>query len=100
RDTLQERGIATRVVSLPSFELFEAQDVEYRESVLPRAVAARVTVEAGATLGWERYAGRDGVIIGLDRFGASAPGDVALRELGFTVEHVVEAAQASLKRAS
>jgi transketolase len=100
RDTLQESGIATRVVSMPSFELFDVQDAEYRESVLPRAVTARVTVEAGASLGWERYAGRDGVIIGLDRFGASAPGDVVMRELGFTVERVVAAAHASLRRAS
>ena len=99
RDALHERGVATRVVSLPSFELFEAQDAEYRESVLPAAVTARVTVEAGASLGWERYAGRDGVIIGLDRFGASAPGDVVMRELGFTVENVVAAAETSRERA-
>jgi len=86
------------VVSMPSFELFAAQDAAYRESVLPRAVRARVTVEAGATLGWERYAGDLGETIGLDRFGASAPGDVVMRELGFTVEAVVTAAKRSLAR--
>lgn len=99
RDTLQERGIATRVVSIPSFELFEAQEAAYREDVLPAAVTARVTVEAGARLGWERYAGPHGEIVGLDRFGASAPGDTVMKELGFTAAHVVDAAEASLRRA-
>ena len=98
KDVLEAEGVPTRVVSLPSFELFEAQDEAYRESVLPRAVRARVTVEAGATLGWERYAGDLGETVGLDRFGASAPGDVVMRELGFTVEAVVSAAKRSLAR--
>jgi len=98
RETLEAEGVPTRVVSLPSFELFEAQDASYRESVLPRAVRARVTVEAGATLGWERYAGDLGETIGLDRFGASAPGDVVMRELGFTPEAVVAAAKRTLAR--
>jgi len=98
REALEGEGVPTRVVSLPSFELFAAQDAAYRESVLPRAVRARVTVEAGATLGWERYAGDLGETIGLDRFGASAPGDVVMRELGFTVEAVVTAAKRSLAR--
>jgi len=98
RETLEAEGVPTRVVSLPSFELFEAQDAAYRESVLPRAVRARVTVEAGATLGWERYAGDLGETIGLDRFGASAPGDVVMRELGFTPEAVVAAAKRTLAR--
>src|SRR5690606_13222916 len=96
RARLEAEGTRTRVVSLPSFELFEAQDVAYRESVLPPAVTARVTVEAGATLGWERYAGDRGVIIGLDRFGASAPGDVVMRELGFTAEAVLASARRAL----
>ena len=98
KDVLEAEGVPTRVVSLPSFELFEAQDEAYRESVLPRAVRARVTVEAGATLGWERYAGDLGETVGLDRFGASAPGDVVMRELGFTVVAVVSAAKRSLAR--
>ncbi len=99
RDQLEAEGVRTRVVSMPSFDLFEAQDDNYRRSVLPPAVEARVTVEAGATLGWERYAGSSGEIIGLDRFGASAPGDVVMRELGFTVDNVVAAARRTMERA-
>jgi len=96
RERLEEAGTRTRVVSLPSFELFEAQEAAYRRSVLPAEVKARVTVEAGATLGWERYAGDRGVIVGLDRFGASAPGDDVMRELGFTVDAVVAAAERAI----
>jgi transketolase len=79
-------GIATRVVSFPSWELFEKQDEAYQESVLPKNVTARLAVEAGASLGWERYARS---IIGIDRFGASAPYQVIFEKLGFTVENVV-----------
>ena len=96
RERLEEAGTRTRVVSLPSFELFEAQEAAYRRSVLPAEVKARVTVEAGATLGWERYAGDRGVIVGLDRFGASAPGDEVMRHLGFTVDAVVAAAERAI----
>lgn len=96
RARLEEAGTRTRVVSLPSFELFEAQDAAYRHTVLPPDVRARVTVEAGATLGWERYAGDRGVILGLDRFGASAPGDEVMRQLGFTVDAVVAAAKRAI----
>ena len=96
RERLEAEGTRTRVVSLPSFELFEAQDASYRRSVLPPYVPSRVTVEAGATLGWERYAGDKGVIVGIDRFGASAPGDEVMRELGFTVDAVVAAARQAL----
>jgi transketolase len=92
-------GIRSRVVSMPSWELFEAQPQTYRETVLPSAVRARVSVEAASPLGWERYVGLEGAIIGLNRFGASAPGAVVMRELGFTVDHVVEAAKAVLARA-
>jgi transketolase len=99
RSRLAEEGIAARVVSMPSFELFEAQDRSYRESVLPSALRARVSVEAGSSLGWERYVGDLGEIVGLDRFGVSAPGEVVLRELGFTPERVVEAAKRTLGRA-
>ena len=72
--------------------LFSAQPAEYREAVLPRGVAKRVTVEAGTTFGWDRYAGDSGTMIGIDRFGASAPGDVVLSNLGFTVGAVTAAA--------
>jgi transketolase len=92
--------VRARVVSLPSFELFAAQDEVYRKRVLPSTVRARVAVEAGATLGWERYVGDGGEVVGIDRFGASAPGDVVLREYGFTVENVVSAAHRTLRRVS
>ena len=100
RERLGEEGVRARVVSLPSFELFAAQEEAYRKRVLPVAVRARVAVEAGATLGWERYVGDAGEIVGIDRFGASAPGDVVLREYGFTVENVVSAAHRTLRRVS
>ena len=84
----------TRVVSMPSWELFAAQDTAWRESVLPRSVTARVAVEAGSSFGWERWIGTRGRVVSIDRFGASAPGEVNLERLGFTVEHVVAAARA------
>jgi transketolase len=96
---LAQQGVRARVVSLPSWEWFEAQDADYRESVMPGAVRARVTVEAGASLGWERYAGDTGIILGIDRFGQSAPGSRLMKEYGFTPEHVVDAARESLRRA-
>jgi len=88
---LAQRGIAARVVSMPSWELFDEQAESYRSSVLPPGVP-RLSVEAGSPLGWERYVGSDGVSLGLRRFGASAPGPVVYEKLGFSVEHVVEAA--------
>jgi transketolase len=91
-------GRRSRVVSMPSWELFEAQSSEYRESVLPRAVAARVSVEAGSPFGWERYVGLEGAIIGVNHFGASAPGPEVMQHNGFTVEHVVAAAREVLAR--
>ena len=90
-DTLTGEGIASRVVSMPSWELFEAQPRAYRDAVLPPTVNARVSVEAASPFGWERYVGRDGIIIGVDRFGASAPGPTVRREYGFTAEHIVAA---------
>jgi transketolase len=89
---LEKNGVAVRVVALPSWELFEAQDPAYRDTVLPRSVAARVVVEAASPFGWERYAGDEGAIIGLDHFGASAPGEVLAREFGITAENVAERA--------
>ena len=81
---------------MPSWELFQDEPAEYRETVLPRAVLRRLAVEAGATLGWERWVGTAGAVVGLDRFGASAPGEVVLKELGFTVEHVLARARVLL----
>jgi transketolase len=95
---LANEGVATRVVSLPSWERFEAQDEAYRDSVLPSAVRARVAVEAGASFGWARYVGLDGEVVGIDRFGASAPGPKVLEAFGFTAEHVVEAARRTVAR--
>jgi transketolase len=92
--------IRARVVSMPSMELFDAQPAAYRESVLPSTLRARVSVEAGATLGWGRYVGLDGVIVGLDRFGASAPYQQIYRQLGLTAEAVVEAARGVLASAA
>jgi transketolase len=89
---LAERGIPARVVSMPCRELFRRQPAEYREAVLPSTLRARVVVEAGATLGWGHEVGLDGAVVGLDRFGASAPYEVLYRKLGLTPEAVAEAA--------
>ncbi|MBS3897149.1 transketolase [Silanimonas sp.] len=91
---LAEHGIAARVVSMPCFEAFKRQPLEYREGVLPSWCRKRVVVEAGSTEHWRCIAGLDGAVIGIDRFGESAPGDVLMRHFGFTVEHVVVATQA------
>jgi transketolase len=91
--SLEADGIPTRVVSLPCWERFEAQDQAYRDGVLPPSVRKRVTVEMGVSQGWERYAGDEGAIIGLDHFGASAPAGTILREFGFTVERVADVAR-------
>jgi transketolase len=93
-ERLQREGTRVRLVSLPSWELFEAEPESYRHAVLPPGVAARVSVEAAATFGWSRYVGDRGLAIGLDRFGASAPGERLMQELGFTAERVVEAVKA------
>jgi transketolase len=100
RGLLRERGVSSRVVSLPSWELFEEQPETYRNDVLPPEIAARVSVEAAATLGWERYVGLHGRVIGLDRFGASAPGTAALEHLGFTPERVADEAERVLHASS
>jgi transketolase len=89
-EALEAEGIATRVVSLPCWEAFEAQDAAYRESVLPAAGSRRVTVELGVSLGWERWAGDEGAIIALDRFGASAPAGTILKAFGFTAQAVAD----------
>jgi transketolase len=95
-EQLSEEGVRCRVVSMPSWELFEAQPIEYRDTVLPPAVWARVSVEAASPFGWERYVGPTGAIIGVNSFGASAAGPVVMAQYGFTVEHVVATARAVL----
>jgi transketolase len=97
-EKLGEEGVGVRVVSMPSWELFEHQEQAYRDEVLPPDVTARVSVEQAATFGWERYVGQTGARIGMETFGASAPLKELLTKFGFTVERVVEAARAQLAR--
>ncbi len=96
-EELRSDGVQARVVSLPSWYLFDLQEDDYRESVLPRAVQARVAVEQGSTLGWDRYVGPQGQIVGMHTFGASAPLKEVQRKFGFTPERVAEAAKELLK---
>jgi transketolase len=93
RDRLESEGITTRVVSMPSWELFERQPREYREQVLPPSHPARLAIEAGVSLGWKKYVGDRGDSVSLDRYGASAPGERVLEELGFSVDNVVRRAR-------
>jgi transketolase len=93
---LAAEGIAVRVVSMPCMELFEAQSPEYRESVIPSAIRARLAVEPGATMSWWKWVGSQGDVLGLDRFGASAPGTTVLKELGFTADNIAARARALL----
>ena len=88
-EVLRGEGVGVRVVSMPSWELFAEQPQSYRDAVLPPSVTKRLAVEAGVTMGWERYVGLEGRILGLDRFGASAPANVLFEQFGFTVENVV-----------
>jgi len=97
REQLQARNIAVRIVSLPSWTLFDAQPEEYRDAVLPPAVGARLAVEAGVSQGWHRYVGDRGDVLGVECFGASAPGNVMLREYGFTIDNVCTRALALLR---
>ena len=92
--SLSRQGVATRVVSMPSWELFAKQSAEYRDSVLPTKIKARIAVEAGISMGWERFVGPDGDIVALDRFGASAPAEILFEKFGFTVENIVDSALA------
>ena len=91
-DELEAKGIDARVISMPSFELFEAQDEAYKESVMPNAVRARVAVEALTSFGWHKYVGLDGKVISLDTFGASGNAETLFKQFGFTVENVVDKA--------
>jgi transketolase len=98
RGLLHEQGVEARVVSMPSWEIFDAQDEDYRNSVLPPSVEARVSVEAGVRTGWERYVGFRGRSVGIDRYGASAPGEELLQELGISPENVANEALDLLER--
>ncbi len=99
RKSLEEKGISTRVVSMPSWELFRAQSAEYRESVLPRESTVRLAVEAASTQGWHEWVGLEGAVIGMTSFGASAPSPVALERFGFTAQNVLDRALKLLKKA-
>ncbi|MFC7320538.1 transketolase [Halobacillus campisalis] len=97
QNELKTKGFDVRVVSVPSFDRFEKQDREYKENVLPNEVRQRLAIEMGASFGWERYVGLDGAVIGIDKFGASAPGDTVIEKYGFTVENVVKHAENLMK---
>jgi transketolase len=96
---LRQEGIAVRVVSMPSWELFEAQSAEYKEEVLPSAVTARIAIEAGTSFGWGRYIGLQGTSITLDHFGASAPAKTLFQQFGFSIENVVAKAKSLVQKA-
>ena len=93
REKLLESGVQARIVSMPSCELFDAQDPAYRDTVLLPAVGARLAVEAGVAQGWHRYVGDQGDVLGIDHFGASAPAGTLLREFGFTIDNVLARAR-------
>ncbi|MFC1964306.1 transketolase C-terminal domain-containing protein, partial [Chloroflexota bacterium] len=95
---LRKKGITTRVVSLPSWELFESQPEGYRNEVLPPEIKTRIVIEAASPFGWERYAGTEGKIIGLSHFGASAPGKIIYEKFGLTPAHVVAEAMKLCKK--
>jgi transketolase len=97
RDVLEAEGIATRVVSMPCFELFDEQDQAYRDSVLPSAVTARVGVEAGIRQGWDKYIGCAGRFVGIEHFGASAPAAKVFAEFGITADHIAAEARSAIK---
>jgi transketolase len=95
---LAAENVNVRVLSMPSWEIFDKQPSDYRESVLPSSIRARVAVEAGIRVGWEHYVGLDGAVVGLDRFGASAPGEVLFKKFGIDADHVVAAAKDLIKK--
>ncbi|HEU5096971.1 MAG TPA: transketolase C-terminal domain-containing protein, partial [Reyranella sp.] len=98
-EDLKKEGVRARVVSMPSWELFQMQDNAYREQVLPSAVKARVSVEAGSVLGWDHYVGERGAKIGMHTFGSSAPLKDLMKKFGFTPDAVLEAARQQLAEA-
>lgn len=91
-EALEEKGISVRVVSMPCLEVFDAQDADYKNTVLPKEVRNRIAVEAASSFGWHKYVGLDGDIVAIDHFGASAPGDILYKEFGITVDNIVERA--------
>jgi transketolase len=97
-ESLHAEGVAVRLVSLPSWEIFAAQPRSYQDAVLPPGVKARVSIEAATTFGWRRWVGDAGVMIGIDRFGASAPAERLFAEFGFAAERVIEAVRAAVGR--
>ena len=97
REKLETQGVRARVVSLPSWNLFDAQPVEYREAVIPPDVPL-LAIEAGTPLGWRPYVGQEIAVVGVDRFGASAPGETVMREYGFNVDQVIHQALAVVKQ--
>ena len=96
QQTLAADGVAARVVSMPCWELFDEQDAAYRESVLPSSVAARVAVEAGIRMGWDKYIGANGAFVGMNSFGASGPFEQLYEHFGITAENVAEQARRQL----
>jgi transketolase len=96
-EKLAQQKVQARIVSMPSWELFDQQPKEYREAILPASVRARLAVEAALPQGWHRYVGDGGEVIGIERFGASAPGNVVMEKLGFSVDNVVERALGLLR---
>lgn len=98
QEALEQDGIGTRVVSFPSWELFEAQDKTYQDEVLPSSCRKRLAIEAASPMGWERYVGIDGGVVGMNGFGASAPGGELMQHFGFTSANVIEQARLLLKR--
>jgi transketolase len=98
RDVLAKDGVRVRVVSMPSWELFSGESQEYRDEVLPPAITARVGIEAATPLGWERWVGQGGDVVGLERFGASAPYTDVYKHLNFTPEYIAQRARAVLER--
>ena len=95
-ERLQSEGIGARCVSMPSWDLFDVQPQDYRDEVLPPTVSARLAVELGVTQGWHRYVGDRGDVLGVERFGASAPADILLHEYGFTIDNVAARARTLL----
>jgi transketolase len=96
QEELKKSNIQARVVSMPCWSLFDKQDAAYRENILPKGIRKRLAVEAGSTLGWLKYVTDQGDVIGIDKFGESAPGDEIMKEYGFSVENVVKRAKALL----
>ncbi|MEI6289962.1 MAG: transketolase, partial [Chloroflexota bacterium] len=95
---LAAEGINVRLVSVPSWELFKSQSAEYKESVLPKTVKARLAVEAGISMGWEKFTGDEGLIISIEHYGASAPANILFKEFGFTVDNVIEKARSLVSK--